>query len=66
MVREISGAGGGQCHPQIKRVSVRSNGAGHANAGVVTGGAALPKAPVAIRDIVTISPRTPSGAKPAR
>ena len=65
MVREIGGTGGGQYNPQIKRVSVRSNGAGHANAGVVT--TATPSKPVlAIKDAVAIRGAPPSPAKAER
>ncbi len=53
MVREIAGAGGGQYNPQIKRVSVRSNGAGHASAGVAIARPA-PKTTLANKDIVSV------------
>lgn len=65
MVREIAGAGGGQYNPQIKRVSVRSNAAGHANAGVIVPGAAPPKAALTIKDTVSIK-SAPAAVKPQR
>lgn len=65
MVREIGGAGGGQYHPQIKRVSVRSNGAGHASAGVVAPGAVPPKPALASKDTVSIK-SAPVAVKPQR
>ena len=60
MVREISATNGSQFNPQIKRVSVRSNGAG-ANAGVVTANTTPSKQTSIIKDTVLIkgAPQSP-------
>jgi hypothetical protein len=63
MVREISGTSDNRHNPQIKRVSVRSNGAGHATAGVVTAAATPTKPTFAIKDTVSIKSALASSEK---
>lgn len=66
MVREISGTSGSQHSPQIKRVSVRSNGAGHANADVAVAGTPPDKPAFVVKDIVSINHAPATTAKPQR
>lgn len=62
MVREI-GAGVAQHNPQIKRVSVRSNGAGHATAGVAVAGHMPTKPAFVAKDTVSIKQAPVATAK---
>lgn len=66
MVREISGTSGSQFNPQIKRVSVRSNGAGHATAGVAVAGHMPTKPAFVAKDTVSIKQAPAATAKRPR
>jgi hypothetical protein len=65
MVREISGPSGNQFNLQIKRVSVRSNGAG-VNTGVVMAPTAASKVRLVVKDMVSIKHPPATAEKPQR